>query len=113
MKKLRLTAVAAAAMFFSVQFTQAQVTGQEQTPVEVVASVQEDFVKIEASELPAEVEAAIERDFAGATVAEAFVAEKDGAKKYKLVLTLENGETKKLYADAQGNWIEKDHKAQQ
>lgn len=106
MKKLSFTVVAAAAMFFSVQTSEAQVTGEE-VPVEQ-GTVQEDFQKIEAVNLPAEVQAAVERDFAGATIAEAYVTDKDGAQKFKLVLNLGNGETKELYADAQGNWIKKE-----
>ncbi|WP_424492482.1 hypothetical protein [Salinimicrobium sp. GXAS 041] len=109
MKKICLTAVAATAMLFSVQNATAQVyeEGTETTQ----ETQKEEMEQIEVAELPDEIQQSVERDFQGATVSEAYFKEKDGEKKYKIVLTTLQGETKELYADAQGNWIDKKDKA--
>lgn len=109
MKKICLTFVAAAAMLFSAQSATAQVEEvTEETTHEVL---QEEMEQIEVAQLPAEVQQSVERDFQGATVSEAYVKEKEGETKYKIVLTTLQGETKELYADAEGNWIDKKDKA--
>lgn len=106
MKKICLTMVAAAAMIFSTQSATAQETGEEQAPVEVQAQQQEEFALIQTEELPTEVQQAVERDFQGATVSEAYVSDKDGEKTFKIVVATTDGQTKELYADAKGNWID-------
>ena len=112
MKKTFLTLVAAGAFLFSTQAATAQVTGEEraQANQEQQAQQQQDFQQIEAQELPDAVNQAVERDFQGATVAEAYKKEKDGQTKYRIVLQTENGEARELYADEQGNWVDKDDK---
>ena len=112
MKKICLTVVAASAMLFSAQNLSAQEVAQAQVEVEetVEQRAQEDFRQIEIEELPAEVQQAVERDFAGATIAEAHVKEKEGELEFKLKITTAEGEEKELYADAQVNWIDKDKK---
>lgn len=106
MKKLVLT-FAALGLFFTT--TQAQVTetttdvyAESQTEVAVV---EDEFVEIDLSEIPAAVNEAITRDFAGATAQEAWVKEKEDKKIYKIKLNV-SGEEKKVYADAEGNWID-------
>lgn len=113
MKKLILS-FAAIGLFFTA--TQAQVVSETTTSTEVTTTevtteveVQDDFTQIEVVELPAAVTAAITRDFAGAVTQEAWVKEKDGKVVYKIKLDV-NGEKQKLYADAEGNWIEKEKK---
>ena len=110
MKKLGLT-FAAIGLFFATT-TQAQDVEETSTTTEVVTEVsvvQDDFKKIEVSELPAAVTAAIATDFEGATTTEAYVKEKEGKLVYKIKLDV-NGEVKKVYADAEGNWIKKEDK---
>lgn len=110
MKKMCLTALAATAMMFSVESVTAQVY-EEATPQQPeIQKQKDDMEKIEVKELPEKVQQAVDRDFQGATVAEAYVKEKDGKKKYKLVLTTQEGESKELYADEEGNWIQKEEK---
>lgn len=109
MKKMILSVVAASAILFSAQ----QVTAQEENvqtelAVEQAADQNADWRQIEVAELPAEVQQAVERDFAGAVIAEAHVKEKEGEQKFKLLVQTAEGEEKELYADAQGNWIDKD-----
>lgn len=110
MKKICLTVVAASAMIFSAQTMSAQETAENTVAVEQHTEQRTEFTQIEVQELPAEVQQAVERDFAGATIAEAHVKEKDGERKYKLVINTAEGEEKELYADEQGNWIDKDKK---
>lgn len=112
MKKIFLTTLAATAMLFTVETATAQVY-EEGTPQEELQQQKDEMQKIEVQELPEEVQQAVERDFQGATISEAFVEEKEGEKKYKIVLTTQEGETKELYADAEGNWIDKEDKDQQ
>lgn len=108
MKKICLTALAATAMFFSVESATAQV--YEESSTEQQTQEKKDMDQIEVSELPNEVRQSVERDFQGASISEAYVKEKDGEKKYKIVLNTVQGETRELYADEQGNWIDKDDK---
>ncbi|MHA6279262.1 hypothetical protein ACXYMT_03695 [Salinimicrobium sp. CAU 1759] len=110
MKKLCLTVVAASALLFSAQNLTAQEVAQVEVEETVVQRAQDDFRQIEIQELPAEVQQAVERDFAGATIAEAYVKEHEGEQKFKLKLSTADGEDKELYADAKGNWIDKDKK---
>ena len=110
MKKICLTVVAASAMLFSAQNLSAQEEAKVQVEVEetVEQRVQDDFKKIEIEDLPAEVQQAVERDYVGATIAETFVKEQEGEKIYKLKVNTAEGEDKELYADAKGNWINKE-----
>ena len=103
--------IAATAMLFSVDSAMAQVYEEGSTQQQEVQK-KEEMKKIEVQELPAEVQQSVERDFQGATVSEAYMKEKEGKIEYKLVLTTAEGETKELFADANGNWIDKKEKDQ-
>lgn len=111
MKKLGLT-FAALGLFFATT-THAQVgseaSAQVSTEVEVGVETQDEYAKIEVAELPEAVALAIETDYAGATPKEVWVKEKEGKKVYKIKLDVD-GEEKKIYADAEGNWIKKEDK---
>ena len=111
MKKICLTAIAATAMLFSIDSATAQVYEQGSTQQQEVQK-KDEMKKIEVQDLPAEVQQSVERDFQGATISEAYVKEKEGETKYKLVLTTAEGESKELFADAKGNWIDKEAKDQ-
>lgn len=108
MKKLSLSLMAAAAMFFSVQEATAQVTGEDRTTMEERQQQQDDYQQIETQDLPEEVQQAVERDFQGATISEAYVKEQDGENKYRIVLSTQQGQQRELFADEQGNWIQED-----
>lgn len=88
---------------FSIGFTQAN-----ERPVVLVSLTeniqkQEDnFQRIDVSQLPKAIVDAVQRDFSGATIAEAYVNELNI---YKLVL-VSGLDKKTFYADAQGNWID-------
>nr|WP_129732120.1 hypothetical protein [Parabacteroides goldsteinii] len=65
-----------------------------ETSVDSVAccqSTQDEYTKIEVSEVPDAVKAAVEKAYEGQTIKEASVAEKDGTKTYKLVITSAEG----------------------
>ncbi len=110
MKKLVLT-FAAIGLFFT--GTQAQEVAEIQTEnpaqMETVAIAEDDYEEITIAQIPVAVTEAVMRDFAGAVTQEAWVKEKDNKKVYKLKLNV-NGEEKKVYADAEGNWIDKKDK---
>lgn len=91
--------------------TQAQVyaNSNSEEPFKESVETEEDYEEIEVSELPETVTASITRDFAEATTKEAWVKHEDGKSTYKIKIDY-NGEEKKLYADAEGNWIDKDYK---
>jgi len=97
MKKVILTALFA----FSTLSVLAITANINQATFAVV--IENEFKEIAPSEVAKPVLEAVARDFKGATIQRAFINEK---KEYKLELTL--GEvTKTVYADANGNWINK------
>ena len=100
MKKLFFTA--ALAIGSLTVFAQDVSEVQVDNSTEVVAS-QDDFSAIEISELPEAVAAAVAKSYPTASLNKAYANE---AKQYKLEVSLEDGTTGTLYADAEGNWIE-------
>lgn len=137
MKKLGLTLIAAAGMFFITegataqveqetqndqttqqnqeqqtqdQQTQEQEAQEQQTQGQQTQSQQKqdrDFEEVDVVALPQDVKDAVMTDYSGAVTEEAWVKEKDGKTVYKLSLNAD-GEKQKVFADAEGNWIDKD-----
>jgi len=70
----------------------------------VVMIAQEEYKEIKAEDLPQAVKDALAADFQNATLDKAYVNEK---LEYKLELTVEETATT-VYADKDGNWIEKE-----
>jgi len=109
MKNLGLT-FAAIGLFFATAAQAQDVEATTTTSVVTETVVQtDDFKKVEVSELPEAVTAAIATDFEGATTKEAYVKEKEGKLIFKIKLDV-NGVEKKVYSDADGNWIKKEDK---
>ncbi len=108
MKKLGLSLMAAAAMFFATENMNAQVEEVTETEAQVADKTQ-DLEEIDVVALPQAIKDAVMTDFSGATTEEAWVKEKEGKKMYKLHLNVD-GEKKKVYADEEGNWIDKKEK---
>ena len=76
----------------------------EKETVVTVSQSQEEFKEINPSEIAQPVKDALKRDFAEATVSNAYVNEKQ---EYKLVLLI--GEKKEtIYADANGKWLKRE-----
>ena len=70
----------------------------------IVINVQEEFKEIKASELPQAVQDALAADFDNATLDKAYV---NAEQEYKLEITVD-GSAGIVYADKDGNWIEKE-----
>ncbi len=100
MKKLMLVAVMALGTMTA--FAQEVETVVEEVATEAVTT-QDDFTETVVAELPEEVTAAVAKNYPTATIDKAFVNEE---KQYKLEVSLEDGTSGTLYADAEGNWIE-------
>lgn len=70
----------------------------------IIISIQEEYKEIKTSELPKLVTDALAADFPTATLMKAYVNDKD---EYKLDITV-NEVASTVYADKEGNWIEKE-----
>ncbi len=109
MKKLGLSLIAVAGMFFFSTNVQAQTETTETdmtTEVQTTTQAQEDWASVDAAALPQAVKDAVMNDYTGATTKDAWSKEEDGKTIYKLSLNVD-GETKTVYADQDGNWIQK------
>lgn len=71
---------------------------------EIVVAVQDDYKEIKTTALPQAVKDALVADFQTATLDKAYVNHKQ---EYKLEITVD-GAASTVYADKDGNWIEKD-----
>jgi len=112
MKKLGLT-LAAIGLFFTA--AQAQVEGEVKTEVEVeneLVVVGDEFEKMEVSNLPETVTSAIITEFPEAITTDAFVKQDDEKVIYKVKLDIK-GKLKKVYLDADGNWIKMEDKKEE
>ncbi|NAY93333.1 hypothetical protein GTQ34_15590 [Muricauda sp. JGD-17] len=65
--------------------------------------VAQDFEEISVSDLPTAVTSAVAENYPTAKIDKAYKNETD---QYKLELSLEDGTSGTVYADAEGNWIE-------
>jgi len=63
----------------------------------------QDYTEVAVSDVPAPILNALESDYKGAMLNKAYVDEEN---MYKLEISLEDGTTTELYADAEGNWID-------
>ncbi|SEK87856.1 hypothetical protein SAMN04488008_102353 [Maribacter orientalis] len=63
----------------------------------------QDYTEVATSDVPTPIIEALEADYAGAILNKAYV---DDENKYKLEVSMEDGTSTELYADANGNWIE-------
>ena len=70
----------------------------------IMISVQQEYKQIENDSLPQAIKDALAADFSTATLDTAYV---NDAQEYKLEITVD-GESSTLYADKDGNWIEKE-----
>ena len=110
MKKIALSIMTAGALFFATQNTYAQEEEMEEIDTAVEMEVeQEEYASVDVAELPQAVKDALSADYSGAETSEAWVKTKDDKKVYKLKLDV-NGETKKVYVDEDGKWLEKEDK---
>lgn len=103
MKKLMIVPAVALGLIFSTATTaqETKIVEKETAVVTQQEMKQKEYKKIETTKLPEAVQTAVSRDFRGATINEAHVADD---KTYKLVVTVDN-QKRTLYADENGNWI--------
>ncbi|PTX45283.1 hypothetical protein C8P64_1277 [Christiangramia gaetbulicola] len=109
MKKIALSIMTVGALFFGTQSTYAQEEEMEEVEAIEMEVQEETFASVDVAELPQAVKDAVALDYAGAETSEAWVKTKDETKIYKLKLDV-NGETKKVYVDQDGKWLEKEDK---
>lgn len=88
MKKVVLAIAMVMGLGSSVAF--AQEANLSIDSVQVQQNPQDEFTKIDAKELPEAVMQALGKEYAGATIKEAFVASKEAGKVYKVVLVVTN-----------------------
>ncbi len=100
MKKVFLLSALAFASLTT--FATTQVNSIETTTL--ISQSQEEFKEIKPTDIAQPVKDAIQRDFADATVSNAYVNEKN---EYKLVLSI-GDDSKTVYADAKGNWLKRE-----
>ncbi|MFC4739364.1 hypothetical protein ACFO3U_05100 [Flavobacterium ponti] len=100
MKKVFLLSALAFASLTT--FATTQVNSIETTTL--ISQSQEEFKEIKPTDIAQPVKDAIKRDFADATVSNAYVNEKN---EYKLVLSI-GDDSKTVYADAKGNWLKRE-----
>lgn len=100
MRKLVFTAVLAFAGLTAT--AQHEITELDGDQVSVETTTQ-DFEEINVSDLPDAITAAVSKDYPTAKIDKAY---KNAADQYKLELSLDDGTSGTLYADAEGNWIE-------
>lgn len=81
----------------------AQVETPEVENTSAMEIVKGDFEEISVSDLPSAVTSAVEANYPTAKIDKAYKNDKD---QYKLDLTLEDGTSGTVYADAEGNWID-------
>ena len=71
---------------------------------QIEITAQQEYTEIKIESLPQAVKDALEEDFSTATLDKAYVNDEQ---EYKLEITVDGG-TSILYADKDGNWIEKE-----
>ena len=100
MKKLILaTALTFVGLTAMAQEETAEVSIDETTAV----TATQDFQEISVSDLPEAVAAAVKKDYPTASIDKAY---KNASDQFKLELSLQDGTSGTVYADADGNWIE-------
>ena len=98
----KLVVVVALAFGSLTAFAQDVETAVEEVATEAVAA-QDDFSEVAVVELPEAVTAAVAKNYPTATIDKAYTNE---TQQFKLEVSLEDGTSGTLYADAEGNWIE-------
>lgn len=101
---MRKLIIALAIAFGTLTITNAQSSSPETPTKAQVASVQDDYTEVKASELPQAVKDAIAKDLEGAVVSKAY-ANKKG--EFKLVVITTGKMSKILFVNAKGEWIKK------
>ncbi|WP_431125174.1 hypothetical protein [Flagellimonas flava] len=100
MKNLILTTVLS---FVGLSAFAQDVAINEVESVTTEIALTQDFQEIDVADLPAAVITAVKKDYPTATINKAY---KNESNQFKLELSLKDGASGTVYADADGNWIE-------
>ncbi|WP_294477015.1 hypothetical protein [uncultured Bacteroides sp.] len=84
MKKVLVAVALVMGLGSSVAFAQEVI---KTTTIEAQRATQDEYTKVEVKDLPKVVTLAIAKSYEGSTIKEAFVAEKESGKVYKVVIT--------------------------
>ena len=104
MKKVLVAVALVMGLGSSVAFAQVV---KDSTAVETVAqNPQDEFTKIEVKELPEAVTQAIAKTYEGSSIKEAFVAEKESGKVYKVIVTTKDAKDVTVLMNEKGEVVE-------
>ena len=103
MKKVLVAVALVMGLGSSVAFAQEVINT---TSVEMQAQVpQDEFTKIDVKELPEAVAQAVAKNYEGATIKEAYVAEKESGKVYKVILTTKDSQEVTVLMNEKGEEV--------
>ncbi|ADV45118.1 hypothetical protein [Bacteroides helcogenes] len=103
MKKVLVALALVMGLGSSVAFAQEV---KDSTVVETAQSPQDEFVKMDATQLPQAVMQTLAKDHEGSSVKEAFVKEKDGMKIYKVVIVAQDEQESTVILNEKGEAVE-------
>lgn len=101
MKKVLVALAMIMGIGSSVVFAQ-EVNNQTVTEAQVP---QDEFVKMNPTELPQVVMQTLAKDYENSSVKEAYVKEKDGAKIYKVIIIAQNGQETEVILNEKGEAV--------
>ena len=105
MKKVLVAVALVMGLGSSVAFAQEVINT---TSVEMQVQVpQDEFTKIDVKELPEAVAQAVAKNYEGATIKEAYVAEKESGKVYKVILTTKDSQEVTVLMNEKGEESER------
>ena len=103
MKKVLVAVALVMGLVISVAFAQEVINT---TSVEMQVQVpQDEFTKIDVKELPEAVAQAVAKNYEGATIKEAYVAEKESGKVYKVILTTKDSQEVTVLMNEKGEEV--------
>ena len=103
MKKVLVAVALVMGLGSSVAFAQEVINT---TSVEMQVQVpQDEFTKIDVKELPEAVAQAVAKNYDGATIKEAYVAEKESGKVYKVILTTKDSQEVTVLMNEKGEEV--------
>ena len=102
MKKVLVAVALVMGLGSSVAFAQEVINT---TSVEMQAQVPQDEFKIDVKELPEAVAQAVAKNYEGATIKEAYVAEKESGKVYKVILTTKDSQEVTVLMNEKGEEV--------
>lgn len=103
MKKVLVALAMVLGVSSSVAF--AQEAGKSTTAVTETQVPQDEFVKMDPTQLPQAILQALATNYESSSVKEAYVKEKDGAKIYKVIITTQDGQEAEVLLNEKGEAV--------